>query len=66
MTDEDAMSTVKQVSENVREVARNVRESLEEGRQRGASSQIVRDVVREAPLASLAVAFLIGYVIARR
>jgi alpha-D-ribose 1-methylphosphonate 5-triphosphate synthase subunit PhnH len=47
-------------SESVREAARNFRETLEEGRQDGASVQILREMVREAPLASVAVAFLIG------
>jgi hypothetical protein len=44
---------------------RTVRQSLEEG-QPGQALAFLRDVVREAPLPSLLVAFMLGCLIARR
>jgi hypothetical protein len=57
---------VKDVSEGVRETARTVRQSLEEGQPPGQALAFLRDVVREAPLPSLLVAFMLGCLIARR
>jgi hypothetical protein len=66
MDSEDAMAKVKEVSEGVRETARTVRQSLEEGQARGQALGFLRDVVREAPLPSLLVAFMLGCLVARR
>jgi hypothetical protein len=59
-------STLTVASETVRHVARDVREALDDGQAPGQWKAIVRDLVREAPLASLGVAFLIGLLVARR
>lgn len=66
MDSEDAFAKVKEASEGVRETARNVRQSLEEGQPPGQALAFLRDVVREAPLPSLLVAFMLGYLMARR
>jgi hypothetical protein len=66
MDSEDALAKVKVASEGVRETARNVRQSLEEGQPPGQALAFLRDVVREAPLPSLLVAFMIGCLVARR
>ena len=66
MASEDALGKVKEVSEGIRETARTVRQSLEEGQPPGQAVAILRDVVREAPLPSLLVAFMLGVLIARR
>lgn len=66
MAPEDALAKVKETSESVRETVRNVRQSLEESQQQpGQSLAFLRDVVREAPLPSLLVAFLLGWLVAR-
>jgi len=39
---------------------------LEEGQPPGRARAFLRDVVREAPLPSLLVAFMLGYLMARR
>lgn len=66
MDSEDALAKVKEVSEGVRETARTVRQSLEDGQPPGQALAFLRDVVREAPLPSLVVAFMLGCLIARR
>ncbi|MBR0742267.1 hypothetical protein JQ581_35550 [Bradyrhizobium liaoningense] len=66
MASEDALGKVKEVSEGIRETARTVRQNLEEGQPPGQAVAILRDVVREAPLPSLLVAFMLGLLIARR
>jgi hypothetical protein len=53
-------------SETVREAARGVREALDEGHVPGQSADIIRGMVREAPLLALLSAFLVGFLIARR
>lgn len=67
MAPEDALAKVKETSESVCETVRNVRQSLEESQQQpGQSLAFLRDAVREAPLPSLLVAFLLGWLVARR
>jgi len=66
MASEDALGEVKEVSEGIRETVRTVRQNLEEGQPPGQAVAILRDVVREAPLPSLLVAFMLGVLIARR
>ncbi|MBW7971116.1 hypothetical protein [Bradyrhizobium sp. BR 10289] len=66
MDSDDALAKVKDVSEGVRETARSVRQSLEEGRTPGQALAFLRDVAREAPLPALAVAFMLGVLVARR
>ncbi|MDH2347049.1 hypothetical protein [Bradyrhizobium sp. SSUT77] len=66
MDSEDAMAKVKEVSEGVRETAPTVRQSLEEGQAPSQALGFLRDVVREAPLPLLLVAFMLGCLVARR
>jgi hypothetical protein len=58
-------STFAAANETVREVARDVRQGLGDGEPPGHWKAIVSDLTREAPLASLGIAFLIGYILAR-
>jgi hypothetical protein len=50
----------------VREAARDVRPALEEGQTPGQWKAILSSLVREAPLPSLVVAFMLGIIVARR
>ncbi|MCS3931913.1 hypothetical protein M2175_006944 [Bradyrhizobium elkanii] len=59
-------STFAAANETVREVARDVRQGLGDGEPPGHWKAIVSDLTREAPLSSLGIAFLIGYILARR
>ncbi|MHC2626361.1 hypothetical protein ACVIW2_008393 [Bradyrhizobium huanghuaihaiense] len=66
MDSEDALAKVTEASEAVRQTAHTVRQSLEEGQPPGQVLAILRDLVREAPLPSLLVAFMLGCLLARR
>jgi hypothetical protein len=55
-----------QTTATIREAAREVRDSLEVGQTPGQWKTIVKDLVREAPLPWLVVAFMIGFIVARR
>jgi hypothetical protein len=59
-------SATRQASETIRNTARTVREALDEGQTPGQAADIVRGMVREAPLLALASAFLVGVLVARR
>lgn len=63
---EDKPSVVKQATATIRDFAGKAQDALQDGETPGQWKVIVRDLVREAPLASLAVAFLIGVIVARR
>jgi hypothetical protein len=73
MTDEHAPSASAQLSEikstvaaSVKSAATTIKEAIEEGRKPGNSLDTLSKVVRQAPLAALAVAFLIGRASKRR
>jgi hypothetical protein len=53
-------------SEAPRSEARRFREVLDEGQTAGQSADIVRSIVREAPLLALASAFVVGVLVGRR
>jgi hypothetical protein len=59
-------STLSEGTAKVREIARDARKTLEQGEQPGQWKAIVADFVREAPLPSLIVAFMLGVIVARR
>jgi hypothetical protein len=59
-------STIAEVSEAVKDTAHRVRNAIEAGRKPGMPLGILSNVVREAPLGSLLVAFLLGVTVARR
>ena len=61
----DDPSTFASANETVRDVARGVRRVLDDGQPPGQWKIIASNLVREAPLSSLGIAFLLGYVIAR-
>jgi hypothetical protein len=73
MTDEHAPSARAQLSEikstvaaSVKSAATTIKEAIEEGRKPGNSLDTLSKVVRQAPLAALVVAFLIGRASKRR
>ena len=63
---ESSPSAFSETTATIREAASEVRHSLEDGSVPGRWKAILRDLVREAPLPSLAVAFMIGIIVARR
>jgi hypothetical protein len=60
------ISSTIMASRRVRRAARSVRKALEGRRRSGERSQIVLGTVRDAPLPSLLVAFLLGVIVARK
>jgi len=63
---ESSPSAFSETTATIREAERGVRHTLEDGTAPGQWKAILRDLVREAPLPSLAVAFMIGVIVARR
>jgi hypothetical protein len=59
-------SAVTEVSEAVKRTADRIGDAIDTGRKPGMPLSILSNVVREAPLGSLLIAFLLGVVIARR
>jgi hypothetical protein len=59
-------STIADVSEAVKRTANRVSGAIEAGRKPGMPLSVLTNIVREAPLGSLLVAFLLGVAIARR
>lgn len=59
-------SRLAEATATIRHAASEVRQSLETGQAPGQWKSIVRDLVREAPLPSLIVAFMLGVIVARR
>jgi hypothetical protein len=62
----EAKSTIAEVSEAVKGTVHRVAGAIEAGRRPGMPLSILSNIAREAPLASLLVAFLLGVAIARR
>jgi hypothetical protein len=58
--------TIEKVSEAVKDTAQRVGDAIEAGRKPGMPLSILSNVVREAPLGSLLVAFMLGVAFARR
>jgi hypothetical protein len=63
---EQLSDVVSTVTEGVKSAATTVKETIEEGRKPGNSLDTLSKVVRQAPLAALIVAFLIGRASKRR
>jgi hypothetical protein len=59
-------STVEKVSDAVKETVNRVGDAIDAGRKPGMPLSILSNVVREAPLGSLLVAFMLGVMFARR
>jgi hypothetical protein len=59
-------SPIRELSETVRDAAHQVRESLEAGGRPASSLDILSSWTREAPLHSLMIAFLLGFIVGRR
>jgi hypothetical protein len=58
--------TTEKVSEAVKETVHRVGDAIDAGRKPGMPLSILSNVVREAPLGSLLVAFMLGVMFARR
>ena len=67
---DDPKPTLKSVASNVYETlsgaAHRVSETYENAKKPGMPLSVLSNVAREAPLASLAIAFLVGIAVARR
>jgi hypothetical protein len=59
-------SALAEASEALKKTARNVSDAIDAGRKPGMPLSILSNVVREAPLGSLLIAFLLGVAVARR
>jgi hypothetical protein len=59
-------STIAEVSDAVKGTVNRVSNAIEAGRQPGMPLSVISNVAREAPLASLLIAFLLGVAVARR
>lgn len=59
-------STVAEVAEAVRGAAHTISGAIETGRRPGMPLSVLSNIAREAPLASLLIAFLLGIAVARR
>ncbi|WP_439923550.1 hypothetical protein [Nitrobacter sp. JJSN] len=59
-------STIAEVSEAVKRTVHGVSGAMEAGRKPGMPLSILSNIVREAPLGSLLIAFLLGVAVGRR
>jgi hypothetical protein len=59
-------SAATQAAETLRAASQRVSEAIDTGREPGMPLDTIARLVREAPLHSVAVAFLLGMVVARR
>ena len=59
-------STIEEVSDTVKGAASHLSDAIEAGRKPGMPLSILSNIVREAPLGSVLVAFLLGVAVARR
>jgi hypothetical protein len=62
----DTSRTIAELSESLQAAARRLTDALAASRQPGTALSTISAVTREAPLASLFVAFLFGIAVARR
>jgi hypothetical protein len=61
-----ATEAVQKATEAVQTTSRSVAEAVETGRRPGGPLDRLASLTREAPLQSLAIAFLLGFIVARR
>lgn len=59
-------STTERAKETIRSASHSVNEAIDAGREPGMPLEILARLVREAPLPSLMIAFLLGVVVSRR
>ena len=59
-------SAATQAADTLRTASKRVSDAIDSGREPGMPLDTIAGLVREAPLHSLAVAFLLGMVVARR
>jgi hypothetical protein len=59
-------SAATQATDTLRAASQRVTEAIDTGREPGMPLDTIAQLVREAPLHSMAVAFLLGMVVARR
>jgi hypothetical protein len=61
-----ARSTIAEASEAVKGAVKGIGDAIETGRKPGMPLNVLSNLAREAPLGSLLVAFLLGFIVARR
>jgi hypothetical protein len=59
-------STIGEASEAVKGAVKGIGDAIETGRKPGMPLNVLSNLAREAPLGSLLVAFLLGFIVARR
>jgi len=59
-------STIAEASEAVKGAVKGIGDAIETGRKPGMPLNVLSNLAREAPLGSLLVAFLLGFIVARR
>ena len=59
-------STIAEATEAVTASVKGIGRAIETGRKPGMPLNVLSNVAREAPLGSLLVAFLVGFIVARR
>jgi hypothetical protein len=62
----EAMEAVRTATEAVETTSQRIADAIEVGRQPGGPLDRLANLTRETPLQSLAIAFLLGFIIARR
>jgi hypothetical protein len=59
-------STISEASEAVKGAVKGIGDAIQTGRKPGMPLNVLSNLAREAPLGSLLVAFLLGFIVARR
>jgi hypothetical protein len=59
-------STIAEAAEAVKGAVKGIGDAIETGRKPGMPLNVLSNLAREAPLGSLLVAFLLGFIVARR
>jgi hypothetical protein len=62
----EAMEAVRTATEAVETTNQRIADAIKAGRQPGRPLDLLANLTRETPLQSLAIAFLLGFIIARR
>ena len=64
--DEPTQSAISQVADGIQSASQGISDAIARGRQPGMPLDTLAARVREAPLAALAIAFMVGVLVGRR
>lgn len=64
--EEFSQSAIERVTETIQTASQHVSDAIETGRRPGMPLDVLAKLIREAPLPSLAIAFLLGAAVFRR